>query len=233
MSELAAFDREWRAKLRKELGQYVDADARERILDGEEMLGPEASSESIYDWTWGMLARLEERLPAPAWKDVLNACGCWMGKEALRELRGLYAATGDLDLVLEKAGEGLWTLLRSRGVREKTIEEIRSRGWGWPGRRAGSVIRVTKIPFEDVIEAFFAEPDPAKRRTMNYCHCPRVREILRTGKGLSKTYCHCSAGFYKKNFEEILQRPVDVEIVQTVLSGDDVCSFAIHLPEGI
>lgn len=233
MSELATFDRAWRARLATELDRASSPAVREKIMAGEETLSSAPTPESIYVWTRDMLARMEQHLPETARKDVLNACGCWMGREDLKPLRDLYVATGDLDLVLAKAGEGLLAYLRSRGVSEKTVGEVQRRGWGWPGRREGNAIRVTKIPYEGAIEAFFAEPDPAKRRSMNYCHCPRVRDILKTGRGLSTTYCHCSAGFYKKNFEEILQCPVDVEIVQTVLSGDDVCSFAIRLPADV
>ena len=202
-------------------------------MAGAESLGADATPESIYAWTHDMLARMEERVPEPARKDVLNACGCWKGREDLKALRDLYASTGDLDLMLAKAGEELLAYLRGCGVSEETVSEVQRRGWGWPGRREGNMIRVTKIPFEGTIDAFFAEPDLAKRRSMNYCHCPRVRDILKIGRGLSTTYCHCSAGFYKKNFEEILTRPVDVEILETVLAGDEVCSFAIHLPEGL
>jgi len=228
--ELAAFDRAWRAKLVKELDRVAGTAVRKCIMAGEDCLGEEPTQESIYSWTQGMLARMEERLPEPARKDALNACGCWMGKEDLAGLRELYASSGNLDLVLEKAGEGLLSYLRGCGVSGKIVDEVQHRGWGWPGRRTGDMIRVTKIPFEGTIEAFFAEPDPAKRRALSYCHCPRVRDILKDGRHLSTTYCHCSAGFYKKNFEAVLQRPVDVEIVKTVLRGDDVCSFAIHLP---
>jgi hypothetical protein len=202
-------------------------------MAGEDSLGTEPTPESIYVWTRDMLTRIEERFPEPVRKDVLNACGCWMGREDLKDLRELYATTGDLDLLLETAGEGLLAYLRGCRVGEETVDEVRRRGWGWPSRRFGNTIRVTRIPFEGAIDAFFAEPNPAKRRAMNYCHCSRVRDILRTGKDLPRTYCHCSAGFYKKNFEEILGRPVDVEIVETVLSGDEVCSFVIHLPAGL
>ncbi len=231
MSNIQAFDRAWRAKLTRELNRVVGSDARRQIMFGEEALDAKGGSADIYTWTVGMLKRMEERLPEADRKGVLNACGCWMGKEDLADLRELYESTGNLDLVLEKAGQGLLGYLRDDcGISPEVVDEVQRRGWGWPGRRVGNTIHVTKIPFEGTIEAFFAEPDPAKRRALNYCHCPRVRDILKTGKRLSTTYCHCSAGFYKKNFEEILQCPVDVEIVQTVLSGDQVCSFTIHLP---
>jgi predicted hydrocarbon binding protein len=44
------------------------------------------------------------------------------------------------------------------------------------------------------------------------------------------TYCYCGAGYYQAIWQEILQRPVEVEVRQSVLQGDDVCTIAIHLP---
>ena len=72
------------------------------------------------------------------------------------------------------------------------------------------------------------EEDPDKQREY-YCHCPRIREMLRTGETLSAAYCYCGAGFYKKIWEEILQQPVKVEVLESLLKGDSVCKFAIHL----
>jgi hypothetical protein len=230
VSERQGFDREWRKKLSRELDRLVGSEVREAVMAGEDRLEASTAPEAVYIWTSEMLERMDGRLSETERKDVLNACGCRMGKEELSALRALYETTGNFDLVLEKAGEGLGRFLESCGVSRSVIDEVHRRGWGWPGRRVGNTIRVTKIPFEGTIEAFFAEPDPAKRRALNYCHCPRVRDALEDGRRLPTTYCHCSAGFYKKNFEEILGRPVDVEVVQTVLSGDDVCSFAIRLP---
>jgi predicted hydrocarbon binding protein len=60
-----------------------------------------------------------------------------------------------------------------------------------------------------------------------------VRDVLKDGKHPSTTYCHCGAGFYNKNLEEILGRSVSVEMVQTVLSGDEVPSFVIRLPASV
>jgi len=41
---------------------------------------------------------------------------------------------------------------------------------------------------------------------------------------------YCGAGFYKGIWEEILQKPVEVEVLETVLRGDEVCKIAIYLP---
>jgi predicted hydrocarbon binding protein len=57
-----------------------------------------------------------------------------------------------------------------------------------------------------------------------------VREVLKTSDTISPTYCYCGAGFYKGIWEEILQQPVEVEVLKSILNGDDVCTIAIHLP---
>ena len=233
MTDLAGFDRAWRTKLSRELDRVAGESPRREIMQGEDLLGRSPTVGEITAWTREMLDRLEARLDESERKDVLNACGCWTGADGLRDLRELYEETRDLDLVLEKAGEGLDAFLRETGASEAVLDEVHARGWGWPGRRDGNTIHVTKIPFEGSIEAFFAESDLEKRRAMSYCHCPRVRDALKAGERLPKSYCHCSAGFYKKNYEEILQQPVDVEIVETVLSGDEVCAFAIHLSPNV
>jgi predicted hydrocarbon binding protein len=51
------------------------------------------------------------------------------------------------------------------------------------------------------------------------------------GEILSPTYCYCGAGFYQGIWEEIMQRPFEVEVLESVLAGGDVCRIAIHLQE--
>jgi predicted hydrocarbon binding protein len=48
---------------------------------------------------------------------------------------------------------------------------------------------------------------------------------------LPEDYCYCGAGFYKGIWEEILGEPVEVEVLESVLQGGDVCRIAIHLPD--
>jgi predicted hydrocarbon binding protein len=45
------------------------------------------------------------------------------------------------------------------------------------------------------------------------------------------TYCRCSEGFIKSYWEEILGRPVKVEILESVISGGRECRFAVRLRE--
>jgi len=60
------------------------------------------------------------------------------------------------------------------------------------------------------------------------CYCSLVRG-LSADQNMSPTYCHCSAGFVKKFWEGVLERPVKVELIHSVMSGAEECKFAIHL----
>jgi hypothetical protein len=60
------------------------------------------------------------------------------------------------------------------------------------------------------------------------CYCSLVRKLPAEAT-LSPTYCHCAKGFMKKLWEAVLERLVEVRLLQTVISGADECRFAIHL----
>ncbi|MFB0504583.1 MAG: DUF6144 family protein [Candidatus Bathyarchaeia archaeon] len=60
------------------------------------------------------------------------------------------------------------------------------------------------------------------------CNCELVQALPEDEK-ISPTYCHCSKGFVKKWWEGVLERPVKVDIIQSVVSGAQECKFAIHL----
>jgi predicted hydrocarbon binding protein len=58
------------------------------------------------------------------------------------------------------------------------------------------------------------------------CECPLVQ------KGpdrLPRTYCECSKGWLSEMFETAAQKPVKVEMLQTVKSGGSSCKFIIRL----
>jgi len=60
------------------------------------------------------------------------------------------------------------------------------------------------------------------------CYCSLMRG-LPDGVTASSTYCHCSRGFVEKYWEEIMGRPVQVELKHTAISGAEECKFIIHL----
>ena len=45
----------------------------------------------------------------------------------------------------------------------------------------------------------------------------------------SLTWCHCTAGYNKKLFEIVFEKPVYVEIVQSIRQGFDFCLFENYI----
>jgi len=60
------------------------------------------------------------------------------------------------------------------------------------------------------------------------CYCSLLRG-LPEGEMASLTYCQCSRGFVQKYWEGILGRPVEVELLESSVSGAQECKFAVHL----
>ena len=58
------------------------------------------------------------------------------------------------------------------------------------------------------------------------CYCPLVMDDL---ENFSKTMCYCTLGSLKHKFKISLGREVDVEMLKTVLAGDDECRFKINV----
>lgn len=114
-------------------------------------------------------------------------------------------------------------------LEEGIIKTILDQGLGLAGRREGNTIIATKIPESGYLRDYFQEQDPIEKRHL-YCHCPRVRDEVGSDPKLPMEYCYCGAGFYKGIWEEILGQPLKVEVLESVMSEDEVCKIAIHLP---
>jgi len=58
------------------------------------------------------------------------------------------------------------------------------------------------------------------------CYC----EMVAAAEGeVSPTYCHCSKGFVKTLWEAVLEKPVEVEFIQSAISGANECKFAVRI----
>jgi hypothetical protein len=60
------------------------------------------------------------------------------------------------------------------------------------------------------------------------CYCSLLRGLPKDTT-ISLTYCHCSKAFVQRLWENVLEQPVKVELLQSVVSGDSECKFAIYL----
>lgn len=59
------------------------------------------------------------------------------------------------------------------------------------------------------------------------CYCSMVNQTSRPFS--SKIYCYCGIGHIKQQFESAFGKPVEVELVQSVITGAKRCEFIIHI----
>jgi hypothetical protein len=224
------FERAWLKKLSRCLDEVAGEDIRWQVMQGSEGLSSQSNRGEVIAWSQRAMERLDALVGEKERRDVMTGCACQYPKSELQEARQVYESTGNIDLAHRKLQEQFESFLRDvLALDDDLFAEIVRRGWGLAGIRRGDTIIATKIPKSGFLVEYMRETDPEKRRQC-YCHCPRVRDALKTSEAISATYCYCGAGFYKGVWEEILQKPVEVEVLESVLQGDDVCKVAVHLP---
>ena len=225
----------------KKLAYEVGEDLRDIIF--EEMplppLGLSSREKSLY--TYRAMNRLEEIFEEDTVRDVL--------KDSLRDLpesmyeinkqNYLIDCQKDIDCYLVKKGqrflETLHTYKRGKKlffgqeIDDEVIAFVEANKEIGQGIRNGNVIYETKIPYNT--KAYLSTTDPEMKR-YHYCHCPWARESIRHSTlKVNPMFCQCSAGFHKKPYEIIFDQPVKAEVLESVLKGDDICRFAIYLPD--
>jgi predicted hydrocarbon binding protein len=230
MSQEQDFERAWLRKFANCLDRVAGEEARTSVMQGSDELSSRSSRQEVIEWSRDAMERLDTLVDEKGRKEIMAGCACQYSPSNLQEIRQTYGTTGDIDLV-HRMLQGLFEafLKDSLELNPDFIQEIVGKGWGLAGTRHGNTIMATKIPKSGYLLEYLQETDPEKKRQM-YCHCPRIRDVLKTSVPVSPTYCYCGAGFYKGIWEEILQRPVEVEVLETVLKGDEVCKIALHLP---
>lgn len=223
------------------MGAYVGEDLREIIFEDLPLppLGLSNREKALY--AYRIINRMEMIFEEATIRDILKDC--------LRELPTtsyekdktsfLNDCGGDIDCYLKEKGLRFYNTLKNyqsrnelffgQEINEDVIEFVSANPEIGQGIRVGNIIYETKIPYNT--KAYLAETDPDKKR-YHYCHCPWAKESLRR-KGLvvPHVFCQCSAGFHKKPYEAIYGRPVKVEVLKSVLKGDLICRFAIHIPD--
>lgn len=234
MSEEFDFERNWLNKFSNSLDRVLGASKRDQVMQDSQDLSMESARMQVIAWSRLAMQRLDAVADESQRHEIMTGCACQYPPENLIGVRDLYQQTGDLDVAHQMLQDIFENFLREDlQLEQSLIDEIINRGWGLAGVRRGNTIIATKIPKSGNLRAYWNERDPEVKRAA-YCHCPRVRALLqpqqRTVEPISSTYCYCGAGFYKGIWETILNRPVKVQVLESVLQGDEVCKIAIHLP---
>lgn len=60
------------------------------------------------------------------------------------------------------------------------------------------------------------------------CYCPILKDIPEYFK-MPDAYCECSVGWLKELFEGVFERDVEVELLSSIVRGDEECRFRVGL----
>ena len=202
----------WSALLAANLARVLGGEAERQVMQGSEYLTVETTVDDRFRWVKGAVERLEGLADEKQQYDVLSRCAHVFPKGQIEKLRACYAETRDrtgdalaaVDAVIDFMGE--------------------DPGWGERPRREGNVIYSSKKPRDP--QGYEQATDALEKRKAA-CFCPLVREHLEDG--MPVTFCNCGAGWYRQQWEGATGKPVTIEIVRSILKGDDRCEFAIRL----
>jgi hypothetical protein len=180
----------------------------QEVLAGKEIL-VEASAEQRAEWTQNAMERLVSFVPdSEACEKIMTNRSCVFieefGQEPLLKLREIYHKDG-VDGVLQAMSADTYKY-------EKPYRE-------------GNIVYETKNPRYP--EEFAQAKTPEEKRKA-YCHCPLAGKA---DTPIIQPYCYCGGGWYVGIWEFITQKPVKVKLVKSVMSGDQCCTFAVHLFE--
>jgi hypothetical protein len=212
--------------------------ARDEVFRGITLPVMGASSEGWPEIAKVFIERLKKGLGQGEARDVLLTGPHAAPAKYFAEDRKKYLDSKNLDEYLKLRHAEALDLLRThmredtffydQEIDEDVLRFVEGHQEVLGGVRKGGIIYETKIPYRT--KEYLREKDKTMKRYYA-CHCPWVRESILSGPAISPDFCYCSAGYHKRPWDVVFSEPVRVEVLESVLQGDMVCRFAIHVPE--
>lgn len=206
VTEIQAVLHKWGDRLSRNIHRVLGASAQKEVMRNNDTLFTlESTKDERTYWVKAAMQKLDELADNHQKYDILSRCAHDFSEKRINRLRTIYEKNKDIDEVLE--------------------EMHKDPAWYEKPVRKQNILYVTKVPYD---QKGYESADTESERKRRYCHCPLVREYL--DEGISPTFCYCGSGWYRQQWEGILGRPVKIEILKSLLNGDNECSFAIHVP---
>ena len=222
------------------LASIVGEEVRRKTFKGIKMPPLGASQEEYPKLTSVIVERMEAELPPEKCREIITWNYHHVPASVFKEAKERFEKAASIDEYLKNEHRRLVEELEShmkkgqpwfeQEITPEVLEFVKKNPEINTGIRKGDKIYKTKIPYAP--KQFLKEKDPTMRKYYS-CHCQLVRTALRDGKpNIPPTFCYCSAGFEKLHFDVIFGEPVEVELLETPLKGDQRCRFAIKIPKG-
>ncbi len=193
---------EWPERLAQALRRYAGESVADDVTCGSDDL-PAMDEKQKADWVCRAMEKLDDHIGDHETRiKVMTECACRCYSEFIDEFKSEYQNSRDIDKLID--------LMYGKVFMNRPVRE-------------GNIVYVTKAPRFPVKHAKAKTP---QEKQYYFCHCDYARA---TEGDISPTYCLCGAGWCKQIWEQVLDREVRVDVVQSVLLGDDVCQFAVYL----
>lgn len=216
LTEIQFVIHKWDELLAKNLKKYIGEKEKRKLMKGINDLKFDTTVKERFTRVMEAIEKLQDIASEEQMYKILSGCAHIFPKSQIEKLKAVY------DKVKKKTGDALQAI-------DAVIEFMgNDPGWGKQPLREGKVIYSSKSP-RDVEGYKKAKSELEKKKA--YCFCPIIREHL--DDGMPYTFCYCGAGWYKQQWEGTIGNPVKIEIVKSILNGDELCKFAIHLPDDL
>ncbi len=207
---------DWIGLLGRHAYRVLGDEATRDVMRGSGEISLESTAVDRFCWVKGAMERLDGVTDALQEYDVVSSCAHVFPSRQIEKLRLAYeSARARADDPLE-AVDAVLHLMSADPC------------WGERPRREGRVIYSCKKPRDP--QSLEAAANRAEKRRA-YCFCPIIRNHL--DEGMPATFCYCGSGWYRRQWEGAVGKPVRIDIVESLLKGDDRCTFAIHLPDDL
>jgi hypothetical protein len=205
----------WLSAFEEGVTGCLGSEAAERVLAGSDGLAEALDGSKAAEWVQGAVARLDEEVEDERTRAcILNACAHHYIVQSGMLMKAAWDEVGhDLRALMRKITDE--PFLGSKYWLDESGDEAR--------------IYIQRRPAR--MEEYEKATDPAEKR-YHACFCPLVREAIREGKPVSRTFCHCSSGWYVQEWEIVFGEKPEIELIETMLEGADACVFAVKVPPG-
>ena len=203
----------WLESFSRSIARHAGEAVREEVLRGSENLGSRPTPSRRARWVRGAMDRLEALVDEETLRQIMiDACPHTYPRKRIERMRRLYGQSGSIDELLE----AMYGDTSYGGT-----------SYYDSPRGEGDTVYINKVPCNP---KSYEKAENELDRKLAYCHCPWVRAALRTCEAVPPSFCHCSTSWDRQLWEGVLGRPVDVEVVKSLLKGDEHCIHAFRLP---
>ena len=206
---------DWQALFGQHLNRVMGQVVQDAVMEESDTIFLDTSVNERFEWVKAAVDRFDLVSDDYQRYEVISSCSHVFPRSQADKLRVVYQQAYQEEPGMHTAVDAVLEF----------IDE--DPGWA-PGQRVreGDIVYITKRPSNP--EAY-AKATTDLERKQAYCFCPIVKANI--DKGMSPSFCYCSAGFERKQWEVALGQPVRIDVVKSLLKGNMQCQFAVHLPD--